>query len=460
MVCPSCGVSTQAGQRFCVKCGIALATAEPLPLPLPLPSPFPAPDPATDPEAFDRVFETERFRIVEQTTPTVEQLGITWGQTTTDQVPVVTYADDAFDSFDGVSSVGEVPLRVRTATVVLSAMVATLALAVPFVRFVRYSISGDVFADVSVRGNGFTTNAAGALIVGAVVVLAGSFAGMRGHRVGTGVAGGAGLAIAGLALWLVGQAVALVDNLKHAMTIRGGNYRLVTTMDLGVFLALAAAVIGIAVFVLAVYGIRDDGEGRVHPAVGALGVLGTMMIAIGSMLPMHSGTLAGNFNSKHPIGATNYWKAWVELTIGVHHEAVPPLTTWLRVLLVVFIALGGVLGFLVASRGGLGLAVGSISVSLCIWVATVFKWGDFPFGIAGGNPGSLGFTPHLVTSIGVVVVLVAATTHVVLIVRPDLAEHHTSLADPEFDADDAVNEADAADEPSDDESGTTELAAT
>ena len=151
-------------------------------------------------------------------------------------------------------------------------------------------------------------------------------------------------------------------------------------------------------------------------------MVGTLAVVVGPLLPMHSGTLADNFSSDRAVGATLFGKLLVLFTIGSTHDPVPPITTYLRLLLLLFLGLGGVVGFLMASRWGLGLAVGTMSIAIVQWITSLARAGDLPFGIAGGNPGSDGIIPHVVTSIGVGVVLVAALAQVALTLQSRRAQ--------------------------------------
>jgi len=161
------------------------------------------------------------------------------------------------------------------------------------------------------------------------------------------------------------------------------------TFEIGFFLAVGAAVLGGLAFLLSLKDMGADGRPPVPPAIGGLGVLGAVAVAVGTLLPV------GDFAS---------------FSDNFEMSAVPPAFTLARLLVLVLIVAGGVLGFLVNRRWGLGLALGSISVGAWMWATAVGKAGDIPFGIAGGSPGTspLEPAPHLVTTIGVVVMVVAA----------------------------------------------------
>ena len=210
---------------------------------------IPMTSPTADPAAFEVVFATEEFRVVEQMTTTAEQIGLAWNP---DVVPVEPGIDTAEVPMLGV------PPGLRMVLVVLASITAVLVAIAPFLTVASYRVTGDLSASVFVEGKGFTSNALLGSILAAVLLLVGAVAGMLGHRFGMGLAGGVGLAVAGLMSWIVGQGVSLIDTVKQAMRVRGGNYDLVTTLDIGWWMAVIAAVIGGVVFVVSVIGIRDD----------------------------------------------------------------------------------------------------------------------------------------------------------------------------------------------------------
>jgi len=128
-----------------------------------------------------------------------------------------------------------------------------------------------------------------------------------------------------------------------------------------------------------------DGRGGLNPAIGVLGALGTLAVVVGPLIPMHGAGFGDNFSN----------------------DFIPPATLLLRLAVVVLIGVGGLVGFLANRRWGIGLAFGSISIALWQWATALGESGDIPLGIAGGNPGATDYAPHVVTTIGLIVMLLA-----------------------------------------------------
>lgn len=106
---------------------------------------------------------------------------------------------------------------------------------------------------------------------------------------------------------------------------------------------------------------------------------------IGPLIPMNGAAFGDNFSN----------------------DFIPPASLYLRLAVLVLIGLGGLIGFLANRRWGYGMALGAISVGAIQWATAIAESGDYPLGIAGGNVGATDYTPHLVTTIGVIVMLLA-----------------------------------------------------
>lgn len=439
MFCPSCGVATEPQQRFCNACGSALVTAPRSPGAM-----FSSPtteQPATAPAAagvveapiavpageippvgsreVDEMFDTRRFQVVEQTTPTQQQIGVAWEAgaadfaDTTDAIPRVT---EQVGFTAAVPPPAAVPLRAVTLLLAIAAAAVTVSSA--FLTTLRYRVSGDVNTSVRIGLNGITTNARVGTIIAAALLIIGAAIGMSGRRFGTGLAGGAGLALAGFSAWLVGDAWSVVDTLKQGFRESTFTYTLSTTLDVGFWMAVAAAVLGGIVFFVSFAGMGDDGEPPLHPAVGAFGLLGGLALVIGPMLPTKGATFADNFSSDLGLGPARWWKGRLFIELGITHDAVPPLTTWLRILVLLLLLIGAYLGFIAGSKWGVGMVLGAVGVGVWQWVTSMLEAGDLPWGIAGGSPGQEGFTPNVVTTVGLVVVLATLVAAAVLAYLP------------------------------------------
>ena len=436
MFCPSCGVATEPQQRFCNACGTALSTA-----PLSPGALFPPPtseQPTTDatvespiavpageippvgsPE-FDELFDTKRFQVVEQTTPTQEQIGVAWVAgagdfaDTTDAIPRIT--EEATFVVAAAASPAGVPLR--STTLLLAIAAASVAVSSAFLTVFRYRVSGDVATSVRVGLNGISTNARVGTIIAAVLLIAGAAIGMSGRRFGTGLAGGAGLALAGFMGWLAADVWSVIDTLKQGFRESTLTYTLSTTLDVGFWMAVAAAVLGGIVFAVSFAGIGDDGEPPLHPAVGAFGLLGGLALVIGPMLPTKGATFADNFSNDGALGPALWWKGRLFIDLGITHAAVPPITTWLRILLLLLLLVGAYLGFIAGSKWGVGMVLGAVGIGVWQWLTAVLEAGDLPWSIAGGSPGQEGFPPNIVTTVGVLVVMATLVVAAVLAYLP------------------------------------------
>ena len=416
MVCWSCGVSTRPGQRFCNSCGVALAGPDGgLSLDDTPTDQVPVVDAAPAPDDLDQFFDTTEFHVVEQMPPNAERMGRLAAEDPTPPHGTMVTSEFAQDEFDDFSHFDHVGLSVgrRLLIVGLAAATAVALAAASLFTVLTMDTTGAVPLHLVLEANGFTSNAMVAGLVGVALLLVGAVAAARGHRFAVGLIGGVGAASAGLMLWIVGQAVTFVDSAKHVLAARGGTYRLHLVLDIGFFLAITAAVLGGACFFVSLFSANEPGERRVHPAIGALGALGSLVLTVGALLPTKSGHLADNFSSAHPIAGAAFRKAYLNLFFRVDYQPVPPIATWFRVLLIVLLFVGGALGFLRASRWGLGMAIGSVSVSVWTWITSMFAIGDLPNGIGGGNAGSNGHPPHIAVTVGLVVVAIAAIAQAV-----------------------------------------------
>ena len=398
MLCPSCGAGVQPNQKFCTECGASLAgtgTAVVAPPPLPPPAVMPptAAVPSQPAQPTAAQFEpTAALKVVEQTSPTGYE-GAPWAATTgetTGQVPI-TGEWPAGAAGEPPRPVGAQPFRI-TPLVAVSALAAVLAVACAFVAVASYSVDlqGPVeppglVPDASYKLNDFASNYTVGAIIAAVVMVAGAAMGATGRKAGTGLAGGAGLALAGMMSMMIGQAIQELDGVEFAFLGFGGSFTLTTTQEVGFFLALAAAILGGVAFALSLMDGSADEYPTLNPAVGLVGALGTLAVVVGPLIPMNGAAFGDNFSV----------------------STIPPATLYLRLLVLVLIGVGGLVGFLVNRRWGVGMALGAISVGAWQWVTAITESGDFPLGIGGGNFFAEPFAPHIVTSIGVVVMLLA-----------------------------------------------------
>lgn len=405
MFCPSCSEVIQPGQKFCTSCGTALtgvvstvATAAPTvavptvegdptpPLGQPLPPPAPT-APATTvmavlPGSPAHQYSAQQFPA---TSPVVVvEQAARW--------------DAAYGAWDPMATAPVVdavqPFRI-TPLVAIASTAAVLAVASAFVNVAVVEVSdlsGLPATEQLFKLNDFSTNQMVGAILAAILLIAGASLGATGRRVGTGLAGGAGLALAGMMGWMLGAVTQRFDSEEFALLSSGGSFTLTTTRDIGFWLAAIAALLGGAAFVLSFEGVGPDGHPPIHPVIGALGLLGTAMAVIGPLIPMNDAPFGDQFSN----------------------EFTPPATLLLRQLVLTLIAVGGIAGFTRNRRWGLGLALGAISVAAFQVITAVTDSGDIPLSYAGGNLGATDFKPHTVSVIGVTAMVLAGIGGLIL----------------------------------------------
>lgn len=431
MFCPSCGTVVKAGQRFCTSCGIALVdtavhqSTEALPTVAPAPAPTPAAGPigeqATAPlalqgaplpppsvpaavsaDAATLAFtpltadaqhqDTTALTVVEQTsyatTPDV------WAAHATE-----TMAAQPLSGTESLPLVaapeGTQPFRI-TPLAAVGALAGVLAVASAFVAVASYDITGDLVQSQEFLLNDLSSNYTVGAILAALLLVGGAALGATGRRVGTGLAGGAGLALAGMMGMMLGQVTQRFDAQEVSLLQGGGTFTLTTTQDVGYWLAAIAAVLGLVAFALSVSGSGNDGHPPTNAAIGVVGAVATLLVVVGTLIPGELATFSDQFAN----------------------DLTPPITLLLRLGVLVLIAAGGITGFVSGRRWGLGLALGSISVGVWQWITALTEAGDFPLGIAGGNYGATDFAPHVITSVGVVCMVLAAAAGLLVKPRP------------------------------------------
>ena len=109
--------------------------------------------------------------------------------------------------------------------------------------------------------------------IGAVLMVVGSCIGATGRRFWSGLAGGAGLAIAGVLGAAVGTGVGLLDTTKVRFVTSGATVTLTTTYGVGWVLAVSAAGLGGVVFLVSLPASTDDHRRRLGPFVALLGIV-------------------------------------------------------------------------------------------------------------------------------------------------------------------------------------------
>lgn len=289
----------------------------------------------------------------------------------------------------------------------LSVLAAAGAVLAAFAPIVRYRASGGVNDALTIRANDFSSNTLVGLLIGAALLVLGSAGALAGRRSGAGLVAGAGLAASSLAIWTIAQALAFVDTLRVGLAKSGLGYRLITTYDLGLWTAVGVAALGAVLFLVALGWARGDGQPRMHPGISVLGAFATVVLVAGPMIPTGGASFADNFTGEQPVAAIRFAKAFVYYLTGIDHQAQPPVTFIMRLGALLLLAVAGLVAFLRGNRWGLSAAFGAVAVTAWTWATSVVAAGDRPFGPVGGNPGSTAFEPHSVTTVGLLMTVLA-----------------------------------------------------
>ena len=394
MLCPSC--ATLAGDHLttCPSCGASLLTgprwAPPSPAErvdaLPPPTPTPRPD-------LEWVTAPISWEVPAPTSTLVWDTG---------QLPVIPV--ERTEQYPAVA----LPRRSRAMTLfVLSVLAAAGAVLAAFSPIVSYRVTGDLASALTMRGNDFASNTLVGLLIAAGLLVIGAAGALAGRRSGAGLVAGVGMAASALAVWTIAQAFAFVDTLRVGLRTSGLGYRLVTTYEVGLWAAVGVAVLGVLLFVVALGWSRGDGRNRMHPGISVLGCFATLVLVAGPMVPMRGASFADNFTGERPVAAIYFGKAAVFYLTGIDHQAQPPVTFIMRLGALLLMAIVGLVAFLRGNRWGLAAVFGTTAMTAWVWATSVFTAGDRPFGPVGGNPGSTGFEPHAVTTVGLLMTVLA-----------------------------------------------------
>ncbi len=224
--------------------------------------------------------------------------------------------------------------------------------------------------------------------IGTAVMVIGGLLACFGLRWGAGLAGGAGLAVAGWAGLSIGLAelpIAIAESITRTSSIE---FTLRVTRDLGWWLIVGVGVIGFVVFLASLRSIGSGGRAALNPLIAAITAVAMVVLAFGPLVPVNDAVFADNFRSVDPT------------------RDLPAAFFAGRLGQVGLIALAGVAGMLIVRSYGLGLAAGGVTVPFWLWIASLAQIGSNPVGIADRNPGADDTVPHAVTTVGMVATLV------------------------------------------------------
>ncbi len=225
-------------------------------------------------------------------------------------------------------------------------------------------------------------------LIAIVAMVAGGVASGFRWRWGSGLAGGAGLAFAGLAAVAVGLAQFPIDSARaFARVPTDDPFVLTITRDLGYWLLVAAGALGVVLFFASINEAFGDRRAGLNPWIAALGALAVVVTAGGPLLPENQAVFSDNWYLVEGVGEPS-----ALLLAG-------------RLVQLGLFLLGGLIGFLSVRRWGLGLAVGATLPGVWLVVSTLLDVTDDPVGLGFRNPGASDMHVHGVTIIGTSAVL-------------------------------------------------------
>ncbi|MET0662442.1 MAG: zinc ribbon domain-containing protein [Ilumatobacteraceae bacterium] len=409
MVCPSCGAKVSVRQRFCNACGASLRGVTDPTEPLP-----PAAAASTPPTAFP---------IAEMSPPadgdiTTEMFAPPTGPPiTTLEMPAAT-APALFDGLDDVQALPPSRERFRVRFIFVASFIgaiAALMAAVGDVLDIRTSRPTAGITSGIATLDDVASNLGPGGVIGAAVMVVGALLACFGLRWASGMAGGAGLALAGWAALTIGLVEVPVGEAESITRASDNTFTLTVTRDVGWWLVVAVGVIGVVVFLASLRLVRRANQRYLNPLIGGIGAVCMLVLAVGPLVPVGDATWRDNIRS--PDAAID----------------LPTIFFAGRLAQVALVALTGVVGFLAVRAYGLGLAAGGLSVAGWLWITSLIELGPRPTGIAARNPGALDTTPHGVTTAGmalsvvmiVVAVIVALVTRFTTRAALDTGQHAT-----------------------------------
>ena len=430
MVCHRCGATVQPSHRFCGHCGASLAgvtdSTEPMPRPSlydfaadpddvvddgpgtervgvlapaappptspprspsPAPSTSPPPPPGATTTAVRNATPVGGFAP-----PPTSELATTAMPSTAPPAP---RTDSTVELPLVVLDVGQEPLTPRFSIgplLLLSFAVAVLGVVGAVGTMVE--VSTDAVAPAFETGEWALTDLGtnlsfGVVLCAAGLLIGGIAAGAR-QRWGAGLAGGAGLALAGLVGVIAGLAEQPIQLAQTATNAPGQPpFTVSVTRDVGYVVLGVAAAGGVLVFLASLWRARRDRGQGLNPWIAALGAVATMVAAAGPLVPEGNASVSSNWTSG----------AW---SIGGVAIDQPAVFFAGRLLQLALLALCGVVGFLLVRSYGLGLVVGGLIAVTWLSATTLLEIGDRPVGPAAANPGSASVDLHAVTIVGMV----------------------------------------------------------
>ncbi len=403
MVCPSCGVEVSVGQPFCNGCGASLRGVTD-----PTERVETIEQPDTQPIETIEQPDTELIETIEQPdTQPIDLAAVTtevFAPPTTPPVATRELPVAGPAVFDGLDDVREFPpererFRVRVIFVAsFLGAVAALMAAVGDVVDIRTSRPTAGITSGMYGLDDVATNLGPSAVGGAAVMVVGALFACFGFRWASGLAGGAGLALAGWAALTIGLVEVPIATAESITRTSPEAFTLTVTRDAGWWLVVAVGAIGAIVFVASLGSLRRAGQRYLNPLIAGTGAVCLLVLAAGPLVPV--GTATWRDNVRSPTAAID----------------LPTVFFAGRLAQVGLIAFVGVVGFLIVRAYGLGLAAGGISVATWLWVTSLLEIGDRPTGVAARNPGAVDTVPHAVTTVGMIASIVCVVIAVIIAV--------------------------------------------
>jgi zinc ribbon protein len=270
------------------------------------------------------------------------------------------------------------PRAFRLKPLLLLTVLASVAAAVGmFVQVLDIQGTGIATVDGTWKLNDFGTNLTVAGVLTALTMVLGAIAWCAGFRWGAGLAGGGGAGLAGWVALALGQAEVVV---ARAESVQSGAVEV--TRDIGYFGLAGAGALGLITLFVSLLRTGDDGRAGLDPWVAALGAMATIAAVVGPLIPVDNADVELNWSSAPGTDVPTAWFA-------------------ARFAQLVLLLLCGVFGFLVVRRYGLGLAIGGTICAGWLVLTTATEQTDSPIGLAVGNPDYSDLEPHIVTIVGV-----------------------------------------------------------
>lgn len=220
-------------------------------------------------------------------------------------------------------------------------------------------------------------------LIAAVLMVVGGVASAFGWRWGGGLAGGAGLGFAGIAALAVSLAQFPIDAAHDFARIPSEQpFTLSITRDLGYWLLVGTAALGVVLFFASLNDAFADRRPGLNPWIAALGALAVVITAAGPLIAENDAVFSDNWYIVDAPGEPS-----AMLLVG-------------RLVQLGLLLLTGVIGFLSVRRWGLSVAIGGSLPLLWLGVSTLFDLTDNPVGPAFRNVGATRMDVHGVTIIG------------------------------------------------------------